>query len=88
MRIRRLLIPALLCAAAPAAAQPRGNDHGSVVIIMGQEPATPIPTLLNGSANIAVSDLLFLRLARPGPGLTTTDERSFEPQLARGWSRR
>jgi peptide/nickel transport system substrate-binding protein len=88
VRIRRLLIPALLCAAVPAAAQQRGNDHGSVVIIMGQEPSTPIPTLLNGSANIAVSDLLFLRLARPGPGLTTTEERSFEPQLARSWSRR
>jgi len=84
----RLLIPALLAAATPAAALQRGNDHGSAVIIMGQEPATPIPTMLSGSANIAVSDLLFLRLARPGAGLSTTDERAFEPQLARSWSRR
>jgi len=84
----RLLIPALLLTAAPAAALQRSNDHGSAVIIIGQEPATPIPTLLNGSGNIAVSDLLFLRLARPGVGLSTTDERAFEPQLARSWSRR
>jgi peptide/nickel transport system substrate-binding protein len=86
--IHRLLIPALLAAGSPAAALQRSNDHGSAVLIMGQEPATPIPTLLNGSANIAVSDLLFLRLARPGVGLSTTDERAFEPQLARSWSRR
>ncbi len=88
MLIHRLLIPALLAAASPAAALQRINDHGSAVIIMGQEPATPIPTLLSGSANNAVSDLLFLRLARPGVGLSTTDERTFEPQLARSWSRR
>jgi len=85
--IHRLLIPALL-AVTPAAALQRTSDHGSAVIIMGQEPATPIPTMLNGSANIAVSDLIFLRLARPGVGLSTTDERAFEPQLARSWSRR
>lgn len=88
MLIHRLLIPALLAAATPAAALQRINDHGSAVIIMGQEPATPIPTLLSGSANNAVSDLLFLRLARPGVGLSTTDERTFEPQLAKSWSRR
>jgi len=35
-----------------------------------------------------VSDLLFWRLARPGPGMVTADEKSFEPQLARSWSRR
>lgn len=88
MLIHRLLIPALLAAASPAAALQRISDHGSAVIIMGQEPATPIPTLLGGSANNAVSDLLFLRLARPGVGRSTTDERTFEPQLARSWSRR
>ena len=88
MRNHRLLMLALLSATSPAAALQRINDHGSAVIIMGQEPATPIPTLLSGAGNIAVSDLLFLRLARPGPGLSTTDERSFEPQLARSWSRR
>ena len=88
MILHRLLIPALLAVVNEAAAQARTSDHGSAVIIMGQEPATPIPTMLNGSANIAVSDLIFLRLARPGVGLSTTDERAFEPQLARSWSRR
>lgn len=89
MIVRRLLIPVLLLvpSSLPALRQ-RGADHGSVVVVMGQEPATPVPTLLNGSANAAVSDLLFLRLARVGPALATTDERSFEPQLARRWTRR
>ena len=88
MPFPRLLLSALLLLSPPLAARQRGADHGSAVIVMGQEPATPIPTLLNGTANLAVSDLLFLRLARPGPGLATTDERAFEPQLARSWSRR
>jgi peptide/nickel transport system substrate-binding protein len=86
--IHRLLILAVLAGPVPGAAQSRGSDHGSIVIIMGQEPATPIPMLLVGSANIAVSDLLFLRMARPGAGLAVTDERAYEPQLASRWSRR
>ncbi|HEX7024956.1 MAG TPA: peptide ABC transporter substrate-binding protein [Gemmatimonadales bacterium] len=88
MLVHRLLIPALLLAPAAPLAARQASGHGTAVIIVGQEPATPIPTLLSGSANIAVSDLLFLRLARPGRGLTTTDERTFEPELARSWSRR
>lgn len=90
MIARRLLIPALtLLLAAAAEARQRPSDHGTIVIIMGREPATPVPTVLeNNKANSDVSDLLFLRLARPGPGLTTSDEKSFEPQLARSWSRR
>jgi len=69
-------------------AHQRGADHGSIVIILGQEPATPVPTLLGAKANNDVADLLFLRLARPGRTLITTDEKSFEPQLARSWTRR
>ena len=88
MSIRRLLIPVLVLSATRADARQGGNDHGTAVIILGQEPSTPIPLLLSGTANVAVSDLLFLRLARPGPGLATASERSFEPQLARSWSRR
>ena len=83
----RVLLAVFLAAPAPLLAQ-RPPDHGSIVILLGQEPTTPIPTLLGGSANSAVSDLLFLRLARPGRGLVTTDERSFEPELAKSWTRR
>lgn len=90
MIARRLLLPALtLLVAAAAEARQRPSDHGTIVIIMGREPATPVPMAFdNNKANTDVSDLLFLRLARPGPGLTTSDEKSFEPQLARSWSRR
>ncbi len=87
-RINRAILATLFAAASVARAQ-RPADHGSAVIIVGQEPATPIPTLLAGSsANASVSDLLFLRLARPGKNLITTDERSFEPELAARWTRR
>ena len=82
----RLLVALLLLPSALPAQ--RAPDHGSAVIIVGQEPNTPVPTLLGAKANTDVSDLLFWRLARPGPGLLTTDEKSFEPQLARSWTRR
>jgi len=82
------LLAALLLLPSAALARQRASDHGSVVIILGQEPTTPVPTLLGAKANGDVSDLLFWRLARPGPGLVTTDEKSFEPRLARSWSRR
>ena len=89
MSARRLLVPVLLLGAAlPGAVRQRGPDHGSAVIIVGQEPATPVPTLLGAKANNDVSDLLFLRLARPGKNLATADERGFEPELARSWIRR
>lgn len=83
-----LLIAALILAPARRVEQARPADHGAAVIIVGQEPATPVPTLLGAKANNDVADLLFLRLARPGRGLTITDERSFEPELAARWTRR
>ncbi len=85
---RLLVVALLLLAPVSATARQRPPDHGSIVIILGTEPSTPIPTLLGSSGNDAVSDLLFLRLARPGRGRGTADEKTFEPQLARSWTRR
>ena len=76
----------VLPCAAPA--QQRPADHGSIVFMLGQEPTTPIPSLLGSKANTDISDLLFLRLARPGPALNTSDEKTFQPELARSWTRR
>ncbi|HEU4698813.1 MAG TPA: ABC transporter substrate-binding protein [Gemmatimonadales bacterium] len=76
-------------AVAPLAAQ---RPAGTVVLVLPQTPALPIPTLMEGpaahTANFDVADQLFLRLAVPLPGRSTADERAFEPQLARSWSRR
>lgn len=76
---------ALFAVAAPLRAQ---ADHGSIVVVTGQYPGLPIPTLIQGSSNQDVADLLFLRLARLGPTLGTTGDRGFVPQLARSWSRK
>lgn len=61
----------------------------TIIYVTGQEPATPIPTLLQG--NVAardVSELIFLPLARLGPNNMTVGDKGFEPVLARSWSRR
>ena len=89
MIARRLIVFALLLAIAePAAARQGASDHGSVVIVVGQEPSTPVPTLLGAKADNDVADLLFLRLAHPPASRVTTDERNFVPELARSWTRR
>ena len=84
----RLVAAGLLLLPTALPARQRPADHGSIVIIVGQEPATPVPTLLGAKADNDVADLLFLRLARPGRALNTADEKSFEPELAKSWSRR
>lgn len=61
----------------------------TVVIVGGQEAPTPIPTLLgNNAANMAVTELLFLPLARIGRNGITSGDKDFIPQLARSWTRR
>jgi peptide/nickel transport system substrate-binding protein len=73
--------------AAPAAAQGATRQE-TVVIVGGQEPVTPIPTLFNNNTtNQIVSDLLFLPLARLGPDLVTSGDKGFTPVLARSWTR-
>ncbi len=93
--MRRTLRPALLLLvlASPfAAAAVHGQGatrQETVVIVGGQEPASPIPTLLaNSAVNRSVSDLLFLPLARLGPENITSGDKGFVPQLARSWTRR
>jgi len=79
-----VLALALATPAAPAAQSPAGT----LVIAVAREAQSLVPTLWRGDqANREVSDLLFLRLATLGPSLSTTDEGSFVPQLARRWHR-
>jgi peptide/nickel transport system substrate-binding protein len=76
----------------PAAAQVAADREHSIVIITGQQPTIPIPTLMEGPAanvaNFELADQLFLRLAGLGPTLLTAGDRGFVPLLARSWSRR
>ncbi|HEX6991183.1 MAG TPA: ABC transporter substrate-binding protein [Gemmatimonadales bacterium] len=65
---------------------------GTIVIVTGEQATVPVPTLIEGAAgtraNQELADQLFLRLAERKPGRATSDERGYEPQLARSWSRR
>ena len=83
--MRHALALALLWTSS-AAAQP--GIPGTAVIIVGAEPAAPVPTVGSGKANTDVADILFLRLARLGPELITSGDKGFVPELARKWTRR
>ena len=76
----------------PVAAQVAADREHSIVIVTGQQPTMPIPTLMEGAAanvaNIELADQLFLRLAGLGPTLSTAGDRGFVPLLARSWARR
>jgi peptide/nickel transport system substrate-binding protein len=69
----------------------REHRH-SIVIVTGEQPTVPVPTLIEGPArtvgNLELADQLFLRLAGLGPTLTTAGDRGFVPLLARSWTRR
>jgi len=92
MLLMRRFVPAWLCAlvlfSPPLAAQD-GGARGTLVILLGGEATSPIPTLLQANfANQDVADQLFLRLARLGPKMETSGDKDFVPELARSWSRR
>lgn len=76
----------------PLPAQSGRNPTASIVIVTGQQPTMPIPTLMEGAAstlgNMELADQLFLRLAELGPTLLTAGDRNFVPVLARSWTRR
>ncbi len=92
--MRRPLLSAALSllflfAAATAATGQAATRQETVVILMGREPATPIPLLTQGmSANQDVANLLFLPLAQLGPNNITVGDKGFVPMLARSWVRR
>lgn len=88
-----VLAVCLLCHPSVAGlAQSKPETRSSIVIVTGQQPSLPVPTLMEGPAanvaNMELADQLFLRLARVGPTLLTAGDGNFVPQLARSWSRR
>src|SRR5687767_175837 len=91
-RIAVLAITMLFLPSSPVVAQSDREPRSTIVIVTGQQPTVPVPTLMEGPAgnvaNIELADLLFWRLARLGPTLLTAGDRNFVPQLARSWTRR
>jgi peptide/nickel transport system substrate-binding protein len=83
--MRHVLALALLWTTSAVA---QSKIPGTVVIIVGAEPAAPVPMVGDGKANVDVADILFLRLAHLGPELITSGDNGFVPELARRWIRR
>lgn len=91
MRVRSSMagLLAVLVAASfagPLAAQ-RDTQSGTISIVIGAEPTLPFPGLSLAKANMDVASLLFLPLARLGRQFITSDEKTYEPALARSWRR-
>lgn len=78
----------LLVVAGPAGAQQRPPDTGTIVIVVGQEATTPVPTIPATKANSDVMSLLFLKLARLDGSRGTVEDRGYVPELAARWTRR
>jgi peptide/nickel transport system substrate-binding protein len=82
----------LLSLITAAEAQSDRVRRGGIVIVTGQQPTMPIPTLMEGAANsvgnMELADQLFLRLAGLGPTMLTAGDRGFVPLLAKSWTRR
>jgi peptide/nickel transport system substrate-binding protein len=91
-RIAIVVAVAMLLPATPVGAQTTSDARTSIVIVTGQQPTIPIPTLMEGAAgnvaNMELADQLFVRLAELGPTLITAGDRNFVPLLARSWTRR
>ena len=83
--MRHVLALALLWTTSAVA---QSGIPGTVVILVGAEPAAPVPMVGGGKQNTDVADILFLRLARLGPDLVTSGDKGFVPELARRWTRR
>lgn len=88
---RAAAVCAVISALAAGLVSPQTRAPGTVVIVTGQYPSSPVPTAMEGAqsttANQELSDQLFLRLANLGPDRRTADEQSFQPALARRWER-
>lgn len=87
-RLAGLIVLGLSAVPAGAVARQRPPDHGSIVIVVGQEATTPVPTIPFTKANGDVMALLFLKLARLDGARGTTGDRGYTPELAARWTRR
>jgi peptide/nickel transport system substrate-binding protein len=63
-------------------------NHGTLVIATGVDAVTPIPGLAANGTDVELAEILFLRLAELGPGLSTVGDHAMVPMLARSWTRR
>ncbi|GAC1647741.1 MAG: peptide-binding protein [Gemmatimonadaceae bacterium] len=63
-----------------------GEYGGTVVITSPAEPATLFPATAIASAERAVIELIFERLAEPPMNMRTVGDAGFEPRIAQSWT--
>jgi peptide/nickel transport system substrate-binding protein len=62
-----------------------GDWCGTAVVVVGADADVLLPPVTQQDVGIAVSDLLFLKLADVGPSLGTIGDADFVPVLADSW---
>ncbi len=90
--MRRLLLPAALCAALSATVACGGDGSapgptgGTVVVSDLGDPETLLPVLARDVPSRLAADLLFDPLAELGPSLNVVGDSAFVPRLATRWT--
>jgi peptide/nickel transport system substrate-binding protein len=87
-RLKQLILAASLavlsgCADAGSAC----TEACGTAVFMGPEPDALFPPVAQQDAAIAISDLVFQKLADIGPALSTAGDTGFAPGIAASWTR-
>ena len=82
------LVALAACGASPDAAPSRadGTTGGTLVISTPAEPDNLLPPITTNYSGKQVEDLVYQHLADIGPGLNTTGDQGFTPNLALRWT--
>jgi peptide/nickel transport system substrate-binding protein len=71
---------------APGAAPGPADVGGTLVVAAPGDADALLPPVVQSARGAQVADLVFDRLADPGPALDTFGDRGFTPRLARRWT--
>ncbi|MBI4421112.1 MAG: ABC transporter permease subunit [Gemmatimonadetes bacterium] len=80
-----VLICLALAACREAGRRCTGDFCGTAIIVTAADAGVLLPPLIRSNMDIAVSDLIFLKLADIGPSMNTIGDGGFIPRLARSW---
>jgi peptide/nickel transport system substrate-binding protein len=85
MKYAGLLCAALLCGCV-GTESPSGKTGGTLVISIGGDPDVLIPSLVQSTQALEMTDMIYDRLADIGDSLNIINDKGFTPRLADRWT--